>query len=119
MDRDAKELLRRLSIDDHPSLKTLLALTPSPDGEVATPGALSPRVRSLVRLGALVAVDASTTSIQWAAEAASVAGADDDQIVGVLVTVGPEIGSARMVSGAPRLALAIGQDVEVDGWDGS
>ena len=35
-------------------------------------------------------------------------------IVGVLVAVGPAIGLASLVASAPRLALAIGYDLEND-----
>jgi hypothetical protein len=36
----------------------------------------------------------------------------------VLVTTAAIVGSARVVAEAPRLALAIGYDIEVEGWDG-
>ena len=45
-------------------------------------------------------------------------GAEDDEIVDVLVTVAAVVGSARVVAAAPRLALAIGYDIEIEGWDG-
>ena len=51
-------------------------------------------------------------------ELALQAGAEDDDIVEVLVTVAAVVGSARIVAAAPRLALAIGYDIEVEGWDG-
>jgi hypothetical protein len=40
-------------------------------------------------------------------------------MVGVLVAAAPAAGSAQVVSSAARLALALGFDLEVDGWDGS
>lgn len=101
-------------------MRMVLALTPEASASGGGLGAaLTPRVRMLVRLAALVALDASTTSLRWAVEQASFAGADDDEIVAVLMTVGPEIGLPRVASTAPRLALAIGHEIEVDGWDGS
>jgi hypothetical protein len=45
------------------------------------------------------------------------AGARDEEIVGVLATVAAIVGSARVVAVAPRLALAIGYDVEIGCWD--
>jgi hypothetical protein len=39
-------------------------------------------------------------------------GATDDEIVGCLVAVLPVVGVARVVSAAPKLALALGFDVE-------
>jgi alkylhydroperoxidase/carboxymuconolactone decarboxylase family protein YurZ len=110
-----QELLRRLAVNDDSSVRTVLVLRP----ELAAGGtpfgvALSPRIRTLVRLAALVALDASTASLRWAVELASCAGAGDDEIVAVLAAVAPEVGLPVVVSAAPRLALAIGQDIEVD-----
>lgn len=110
----AEDLLRRLTVNDETAVRIVLALTPEP-ADVALP----PRIRMLVRLAALLAVDAPTASLRWVVELASCAGADDDDIVGVLATVGSDVGLARVVSTAPRLALAIGHDIEVEGWDGS
>ena len=42
----------------------------------------------------------------------------DEEIVEVLATTAAIVGSARVVAEAPRLALAIGYDIEVEGWDG-
>ena len=66
-----------------------------------------------------IAVDASTTSLRWAVELAWNAGADEDEIVRVLATVGSEVGVGRVVGAAPRLAAAIGYDIELEGSDGS
>ena len=40
------------------------------------------------------------------------AGATEDEIVGVLLAIAPAVGNARTVAVAPRLALALGYDVE-------
>jgi alkylhydroperoxidase/carboxymuconolactone decarboxylase family protein YurZ len=69
-------------------------------------------------VAALLAAGACTTSLRWAVERASRAGAGDEEIVEVLVTTATIVGSARVVAAAPRLALAIGYDIEVEGWDG-
>lgn len=68
----------------------------------------------LVRLAALFAVDASTTTVQWAVERACCAGVSDDEIVAVLVAVGPAVGLPRVASVAPRLALAMGCDIGLE-----
>lgn len=73
---------------------------------------LDPKTHALVRLGALLALDASPPSLQSDVEAALAAGASVDEVVGTLVAVTPRIGSARAVSQAPELALAIGYDVD-------
>jgi 4-carboxymuconolactone decarboxylase len=114
-----ESLLRRLSANEESSVRMVLALRPeSADGNRGFDAGLTPRVRMLVRLAALVAIDASTTSLRWAVELASCAGADDDEIVRVLLTVGAEVGLPRVISSAPRLAQAIGYEIGVDGSDG-
>jgi 4-carboxymuconolactone decarboxylase len=114
-------LLRRLTANDEGSLASVL--TPTPEFAAAAPGcagaALHPEIRVLVRLAALLAVDAPTISLRWAVELASSTGADDEALVGVLVISEPAVGAAQVVATAPRLALALGFDIEVDGWDGS
>jgi 4-carboxymuconolactone decarboxylase len=55
---------------------------------------------------------AGTTSLKRMTEAAYEAGATDEEIVDVLVAVGPHLGLVGLVREAPRLALAIGYDVE-------
>jgi hypothetical protein len=115
----AEQLLRRLSVNEETSVRMVLALTPEPaDTAGVLDTALTPRIETLVRIAALLAVDASTASLRWAVELASCTGANDDEIVGVLVAIGSDVGLARVVSAAPRLALAIGYDMEVPGWDG-
>jgi 4-carboxymuconolactone decarboxylase len=116
----AESLLRALTVNEEETVRTVLALRPEPNAKnAALDAALTPRVRNLVVLAALIAVDASTTSLRWAVELAWNAGADEDEIVRVLQTVGSEVGLGRVVGAAPRLAAAIGYDVDVAGWDGA
>ncbi len=76
--------------------------------------ALRPKVDVLVQLGALLALGAATSSLRATVDRAVQAGATEAEIVGVLVAVAPAVGLARVVSAAPRLALAIGYDLEAD-----
>ncbi|HEV7459910.1 MAG TPA: carboxymuconolactone decarboxylase family protein [Solirubrobacteraceae bacterium] len=105
---NAEELLRRLALNDESAVQSVLAGSPEAGGVPA----LEAKIRALVSLSALLAMGASTTSLRWMAETAYEAGATDEEIVGVLVAAGPELGVAGIVCGAPRLALAIGYDVE-------
>ena len=112
-----EDLLRRLSAADQDAARTVLALRAEPaDSSLAAEPALPPRVRMLVLLASLVAVDAPTATLRWAVELAACAGADDTEIARVLITVGADIGTARVVSAAPRLAMAIGYDVDDETW---
>lgn len=115
-----ERLLRGLAASEESSLQSVLGVSPGRNWprQISHGRALPPATSALVRLAALLAADASTTSLRWAVELATQAGADDREIVEVLATVGAVVGAARVVAAAPRLALAIGFDIEVDGWDG-
>ena len=108
---EAERLLRSLALNDEESIERVLAVGAS-RGQSA---ALVPKVDLLVRLGALLAVGGATTSVRAAVERASEAGATEAELVAVLVAIAPAVGLARVVSAAPKLALAIGYDLEPDG----
>ena len=57
-------------------------------------------------------VDAAPASFQHAVAHALAAGATTDEIVACLEAVTPVTGAARVVQCAPKLALALGYDVE-------
>jgi 4-carboxymuconolactone decarboxylase len=117
---DAEHLLRGLAAGDEGLLRSVLAASPpNARSPLLVPRSkLSAETRALIHVAALLAAGACTTSLRWAVELASRAGAEDDEIVEVLVTTAALVGSARVVAEAPRLALAIGYDIEVEGWDG-
>jgi 4-carboxymuconolactone decarboxylase len=107
---EVERLLRRLALNDEESVGRVLA----GDSGAAGRAVLRPKVDLLVRLGALLALGASTSSLRATVDRALGAGATEAEIVGVLVAVAPSVGLARVVSCAPRLALAIGYDIEAD-----
>ena len=107
---EVERLLRRLALNDEESVgMVLLGGT-----DVERRGALLPKVDLLVRLGALLALGAATTSLRATVERARQAGATEAELVGVLIAVAPAVGLARVVSTAPRLAVAIGYDLTED-----
>lgn len=108
MSRRHEETLRRLAIGERRLLDEILG----PDRPDGPANALEPKLAALVRLAALVALDADASSYQCQVAEGLAAGATLDEIVDVLVTVAPEAGSVRVVSAAPKLALAIGFDVD-------
>ena len=117
---ELEALLRGLAAGDERCLRTVMAPTPEfGDAQPLAGETLDRRTRVLVRLAALLAVGAPTTSLRWAVELASATGADDGALMDVLVTAAPAAGAAQIVSSAPRLALALGFDIELDGWDGT
>ena len=108
--QNVERLLRRLALNDEESVERVLTAAPGPDGELS----LGRKSDLLVRLGALLALGAATTSIRNTVDHAMEAGATESEIVGVLVAVAPAVGLARVVSTAPRLAAAIGYDLDED-----
>jgi 4-carboxymuconolactone decarboxylase len=107
---DVERLLRLLALNDEESVGRVLGGSPGTGGDLR----LSPKADLLVRLGALLALGAATASIRATVDRAMAAGATEAEIVGVLVAVAPAVGLARVVSSAPRLALAIGIDIDAD-----
>ena len=103
-----EQLLRRLALNDERLVGSVLAAgsTQSP------PSSLDRKAEALVRVGALLSVGAATASLRWTVELAQSAGATDDEIAGVLVAIAPAVGLARVVAEAPRLALAMGYEIE-------
>jgi alkylhydroperoxidase/carboxymuconolactone decarboxylase family protein YurZ len=108
-----RELLRRLAAGDEDSLRAVLQSAPDlADDHAAGGSMLDRRTRLLVRLGALLVLDAPTDSVRWATELASTAGAGEDALAAVLLATGPTAGSAQLVASASRLAAAL--DLEPD-----
>jgi alkylhydroperoxidase/carboxymuconolactone decarboxylase family protein YurZ len=102
-----KLTLRRLALRDDRFIEALL----SEDRSNATLAGIDPQSHALIRIAALIAVDAAPPSYMSAIEAGRRAGVSDDEIVGTLIAVLPVIGVARVVSAAPNLGLALGYDV--------
>jgi 4-carboxymuconolactone decarboxylase len=101
---DYREILRRLAIGD---TQLLDSLPYDPAGR-----SLDLKVRAFARLGASVALGANAAGFQSHVDTALAAGATVDEIVAVLVAVGPTVGEARVVLAAPALGLAIGYDTD-------
>lgn len=99
--------LRKLSIGDDAYFDEILASEPA---NVAN-SRLDPKTHALVRLGALIAADAAAPSYLDAIESARDSDASDEELVGCLVAVLPQLGAARVISAAPKLGLALGYDV--------
>jgi 4-carboxymuconolactone decarboxylase len=99
--------LRKLAVRDDQLVSSVLA----DDVACAAEAGIDARTRGLIRLGALIALDAAPPSYLSAVEEALAGGATLDEVVGALVTVMPVVGAARVVSAAPKLGLAVGYDV--------
>jgi 4-carboxymuconolactone decarboxylase len=104
---DYKTTLRKLALRDDRYIESLLAEDHASEAEAG----IDPRAHALIRVGALIAIDAAPPSYMSAAEDALQAGATYEELVGTLIVVMPVVGVARVVSAAPNLGLAIGYDV--------
>ena len=73
---------------------------------------LTPREYALVKIAALVAMDASPASYAWQVGFAQSAGLTEEELLGVLVALAPTVGNARIVSAAVDLAFSLGHEVD-------
>ena len=96
-------MLRRLAINDEHVIE---------DRAGIEPGRLDPKTLALVRLAALVAVCGTVPSYGAEADAAIGADASPAEIVDVLLGVVAVVGIPSVVAAAPRLAMALGDDID-------
>ena len=102
-----KEHLRRLAMHDEALVELILS-----EENTLTESALDERTAALVRVAATIAVDAAPSSFQHAVALALAAGVTSNQIVATLEAVTPVTGAPRVVQCAPKVALALGYDVD-------
>jgi 4-carboxymuconolactone decarboxylase len=69
---------------------------------------LDARTFALVRIAALIALDAPAASYAWQVANAVDDGATPENMLGVLRAVAPQVGGARVVAAAPEIMVALG-----------
>jgi alkylhydroperoxidase/carboxymuconolactone decarboxylase family protein YurZ len=106
----AEATFRRLTIGE-PGLITALA---DRDGRGRDLRRLDPRTASLLQVGALIGLDAPETAYRTAVDDALRLGVDIEDLLAALLAVAEQVGYARVIGAAPRIALAAGYDVEAD-----
>jgi alkylhydroperoxidase/carboxymuconolactone decarboxylase family protein YurZ len=102
-----EESLRRLALHDERCIQSLLGIALRDK----TAG-LDHKTHALVRLAALIPLEASCVSYGWAVDAALGAGATADEIVGTLIAVAPITGVAQVVAATPAVARSLGYDLD-------
>ncbi len=105
---DYQDILRRLAIGDTSLLDDV---TSDGVGRAKACG-LDPKAAAFACLGASVAIGTSSSGFQSQADEALAAGATVEEVVGLLVAVGPTAGRARVILAAPALGLAVGYDTD-------
>jgi alkylhydroperoxidase/carboxymuconolactone decarboxylase family protein YurZ len=74
---------------------------------------LDPQSLMLVRIAALVAVDAPPVSYMLNLEMAGEVDLDPEQIEGMLAAIAPIVGSARVASAAGKMVRALGLEISL------
>jgi alkylhydroperoxidase/carboxymuconolactone decarboxylase family protein YurZ len=98
--RSHEEKLRRLALNDTERVLHLPCAT------------LDARTRAILDLAVLIAVNGPASSFDTATSAAMAAGATEDELVEILIAAAPMVGTPNVVAAAPKLALAMGYDVD-------
>lgn len=99
---------------DEPVLEALAELTAVSVERSSLPS----RELMLVRLAALIAVDAPAVSYAASAGVTEESGVTADDIQGVMIAVAPVVGTARVMSAAGKIARALGLAIAAaDSWD--
>jgi len=106
---------------DKATSDTLLALAMGESGilgeaiemreQLRADSSLEPKTFALVKIAALVALDAPPASYLFQVQGALDAGATPREILGVLTAVAPQTGMTRVVSAAPEIMIALGLEL--------
>ena len=79
---------------------------------------LDNRSFALVKIAALIAVDAPPASYVWQIGNAIAEGVTPEEVLGTMWAVAPQVGGPRLISAAPEIMLALGLVLnEEDGED--
>lgn len=73
---------------------------------------LDARTRALVAIGAAVCKDAPAELFESLVDTAMEAGATAEDVVGAFLAVAPAAGGPRVVAVAPKIAMALGYDID-------
>jgi 4-carboxymuconolactone decarboxylase len=101
---DTHETLKGISAGDVELLETAVGLR---EAQLERTG-LDARTFALVKIAALIALDAPPASYVWQITNALEDGATAEDILGVLRAVAPQVGGPRVVAAAPEVLLALG-----------
>lgn len=107
VDDATRDTLAGLSTGDRGVLAECLGLREQWQEE----SGLDARSFSLVKIAALVALDAPPASYLWQVANAIDAGVSPGDIAGVLRAVAPQVGGPRVMAAAPEIMIALGLSV--------
>jgi alkylhydroperoxidase/carboxymuconolactone decarboxylase family protein YurZ len=95
--------------DDTPVLDLLADMTAAS----LAASSLDPQTLALVRVAALVALDAPPVSYILNLEAAADLGIDPERVRGVLAAIAPIVGTARVASATGKIVEALAIEIEI------
>ena len=101
---DTHQTLAGISAGDMSMLEQAVGLR---EAALASTG-LDARTFALVKIAALIALDAPPASYAWQVGNALDEGATPEDVLGVLRAVAPQVGGPRVVAAAPEIMLALG-----------
>ena len=101
---NTRELLGALALGDPDLLAEGLELR----AELKDRSGLDRRSYALVKVAALVALDAPPASYLWQVSNALDAGVTPEELIGVLIAVAPQVGGPKVIAAAPELMVALG-----------
>ena len=101
---DTHKTLSGIAVGDADILETAVGLREF--GREVT--GLEGRAYSLVKIAALIALDAPPASYAWQIANALEEGATAEDILGVLRAVAPQVGGPRVMAAAPEIMLGLG-----------
>jgi 4-carboxymuconolactone decarboxylase len=104
VDAPTRDALTGLALGDIEVLETALELREAWQER----SGLDARAFSLVKIAALIAVDAPPASYLWQVPNALEAGATPNEILGVMRAIAPQVGGPRVVAAAPEIMVALG-----------
>ena len=106
---------------DKATSETLIALALGDEGvmgeaadlreQLRADSTLDPKTFALVKIAALVALDAGPASYLFQVQGALDAGASAREILGVLTALVPQVGMPRVVAAAPEIMVALGLEL--------
>jgi 4-carboxymuconolactone decarboxylase len=102
--QDTHDMLAGISAGDAQILETAIGIR---EGQLEASG-LDPSTFALVKIAALVALDAPPASYAWQVANALDDGATPEEILGVLIAVASQVGGPRVIAAAPEIMLALG-----------
>jgi alkylhydroperoxidase/carboxymuconolactone decarboxylase family protein YurZ len=101
---DTHQTLSGLAVGDMSVLDEALGLR---EAEMAS-SILDARAFGLVKIAALIALDAPPASYAWQVGNAIAEGTTPEEILAVLRAVAPQVGLPKVVAAAPEIMLALG-----------